>query len=95
MRSKYIREDFYTGESIYPDEIREIKTKEDMRRWFEWCEQFPSTNNDLDSFLSKVKLSYRKLEKGKHLFIFIKFPRCKSESVARFLGNECYAISIN
>ena len=82
---KYIREKL-NGELVYPVEIKEIKSKEDIRRWFEWSCQFESGENDYKSFLSfleKLKIPYRRVDENGRIFIYVKFPRCKYESVAR------------
>ena len=95
MNPKYIYESFHGG-LVYPSEIKEIKSKEDLTRWFEWTSQF-TDNDDLSDLISKINLPYEhiKYPSNGESIIYIKFPRCKYKAYAKFFAKECYSVSCN
>jgi hypothetical protein len=99
MRPKYIREKL-DGSMVYPIEPTEIKSRQDLTRWFEWTSQF-EVFDDYHNLLEKLKLPYtsnisKNTETGCEVTVLsIFFPRCKHITYARFFGKECFSVTVN
>ena len=91
MKAKYIREKL-DGTFVYPPEPKEIKSREDLQRWFEWTSQFTEFN-DYRSLKEKLHLPYTENIAKEEKIINIQFPKCTG--YAKFYENECFAVSIN
>lgn len=91
MKTKYIHERL-DGSFVYPNCPETIKSKEDLRRWFEHTCQITDDIDDKNHLLTRLPSKF--ITEQSNGEIKMLFPRCQFSAIAKFLGKECYGISI-
>jgi len=91
MKTKYIKEKI-DGSFVYPSCPDQIKSKEDLKKWFDHTSQLEEDIDDKEHLLARLPAKFIKNQTSTEIIIM--FQRCKHSASAMFSGKECYRISL-